>query len=223
MKVLVVAAHPDDEILGLGGTIARHTQGGDSVSVVIVAEGATSRREKNLVNTEILKNCALNAAKILGTEKPQFLGLPDQRLETVEFLDIVKKIEEFMEKVKPDVIYTHHGNDLNLDHRTVHQAVITAFRPIPGTTFNKIYGFETLSSTEWSTTSIGPRFCPNYYVDISQTLDIKTKALESYEVEMRPFPHPRSIEAVKNLGKVRGSAVGVVAAEAFETLLEINR
>jgi len=221
-SILVVAAHPDDELLGVGGTIARHVVSGDSVCVLVVGEGATSRVDGTLDKAEVLKEAARNAANILGTEPPVFLNLPDNKLDTIDFLDVVQRIENHTRNLSAEVIYTHHGGDLNIDHRIVHQAVITAFRPVPGSTVRKIYSFETLSSTEWSTPSMGPNFLPTHFVDITQTLNTKISALKSYEMELRNFPHPRSVEAVRSLAKVRGCCVGLLAAEAFQVILDID-
>jgi len=222
MKVLVIAAHPDDEILGCGGTLARHVMEGDEVNIVIVAEGATSRQDEGRENVTALRQAASDAAVALGAQPPVFLGLLDNRLDSVDLLDIVQAIEEQARSIQPEIIYTHHGSDLNLDHHVVNRAAITAFRPLPGHTIRAIYAYETLSSTEWGTGSTGPAFRPQHFVDITETLDTKMKALDCYQMEMRAFPHPRSNEAVTSLAKLRGSHAGVLAAEAFEVILEIR-
>jgi len=193
------------------------------VDKIIAAEGPTSRPDGSREEVENLKKSANEAAHVLGSEEPKFLGLPDNRLDSVDFLDVVQSIETLAREIEPEIVFTHHGGDLNLDHTIIHRAVVTAFRPLPKSPVRKIYGFETLSSTEWSTPSIGPKFNPNYFVDISQTIDLKLKALESYKSEMRQFPHPRSFEAVNHLAAVRGSQVGLSAAEAFEVILDINK
>jgi LmbE family N-acetylglucosaminyl deacetylase len=222
MNVLVVAAHPDDEVLGVGGTIARHSKAGDTVHILIVAEGATSRAEGSAEDVDRLIEAAKRAAETLGAEVPKLLGLPDNRLDTVALLDIIQPIEKVVRKISPEIVYTHHGNDLNLDHRIVHQATVTACRPLPGSSVRRLFGFEAPSSTEWSTQSLGPAFNPTHFVGIADTLDAKTAALECYEMEMRPFPHPRSTEAITALAQVRGSHAGLAAAEAFETILDIK-
>jgi len=222
MNVLVVAAHPDDEVLGCGGTIARHTQAGDTVHILIVAEGATSRVEGSTEDVVQLIDAANGAAEVLGAEKPKMLSLPDNRLDTVALLDVIQPIENVVREISPEVVYTHHGNDLNLDHRIVHQATVTACRPLPESTVCRMYGFEAPSSTEWSTQSMGPAFNPTHYVGIVDSLDAKVAALNCYDMEMRPFPHPRSIEAITALAKVRGSHCGLEAAEAFEVILDIR-
>ena len=223
MNILVIAAHPDDEILGVGGTIAWHAERGDNVKIVIIAEGATSRFKGTSEEVQNLKNSAKAAAQILGATEPQFFELPDNRLDSADFLDVVQMIEARTLDYEPEIIYTHHGGDLNIDHSIVHRAVLTAFRPLPGSSLRRICGFETLSSTEWSSLSIGPQFNPNHFVDISQMLELKLKALESYDSEMRQFPHPRSYETVNHLAHLRGSQSGLDAAEAFEIILDIRR
>lgn len=219
---MIIAAHPDDEVLGVGATAARHANNGDKVHVLIVSEGETSRARAKSKNVAVLRNAAIASAKVLGAEKPIFLGLPDNRLDSIDFLNIVQKIEERVLLIQPEIVYTHHGGDLNLDHQIVHRAVMTAFRPIPGSSVRKLFSFETLSSTEWSSLSIGPSFNPTHFVNITQTLDVKLAALNCYEMELRDYPHPRSIDAIKSLAKVRGSHVGVPAAEAFEVILDIT-
>ena len=222
MNVLIVAAHPDDEILGCGGTIARHATEGDDVHILIIAEGAKSRPEGSKDDVEQLTEAANHAAKATGAKAPRFLGLPDNRLDTVAMLDVIRPIEDIVRETVPEIVYTHHGNDLNIDHRIVHQTVVTACRPLPGSSVKRLYCFETVSSTEWATSSMGPAFNPVYFVGISDFLAAKNAALECYEMELRPFPHPRSIEAVTALARVRGSQAGLAVAEAFEVIFDIQ-
>ncbi|MGB0683991.1 MAG: PIG-L deacetylase family protein [Magnetovibrionaceae bacterium] len=222
MTVLVVAAHPDDEILGVGGTLAAHASAGETVNVLICAEGSTSRDEGSRDEVETLQEAARAAAKALGTNPPQFLGLPDNRLDRLDLLDVTKQIAAVVETCAPRLVYTHHGGDLNIDHRIVHQAVVTACRPLPGSSVGEILAFETASSTEWATTAIGEVFKPTAFKDISGTWNAKRKALEAYAAEMRPFPHARSIEAVEALAKLRGSQASMPMAEGFQVLLSLR-
>lgn len=224
--VLVAAAHPDDEILGCGGTLARHAAEGDAVHVLIVAEGATSRdarRDPNGRQPELvaLRAAATRAAAAIGAGTPHMLGLPDNRLDTLPLLDVTKPIEAVVEAVKPEIVYTHHAGDLNVDHRIVHQAVVTACRPLPGAPVRSIYAFETASSTEWQ--SGGEVFQPQRWVDIEPFLDRKLWALQAYEAEMRPFPHARSVEAIEALARMRGAAAGMQAAESFVVVRQLVR
>ena len=215
-KVLVVAAHPDDEVLGCGGTVARHVDEGDVVQILFMADGVTSRRLFNKHDLRKRNKAAYESCEILGTESPLFLGFPDNKMDTVALLDIVKKLEKVIDKTQPSVIYTHHDQDLNIDHRITHQAVITACRPQPKSYINEIYSFEILSSTEWNSPSAKNTFIPNRFVDISKSIERKIKALNAYQEEMREFPHSRSIETIKLLAKYRGSTVGMRAAESFK-------
>ena len=225
-SVLVVAAHPDDEILGCGGVLAAHASKGDTVHVLIVAEGATSRdcggdphaKELEVVG---LKSAASRAASVIGAEEPRMLGLPDNRLDSMPLLDVIKPIEAVVEAVMPQIVYTHYAGDLNVDHRIVHQAVVTACRPLPGSPVKALYAFETVSSTEWQTA--GEAFRPQRWVDIEPFLSLKLSALEAYEAEMRAFPHARSIDAVEALARVRGASAGLKAAECFMVVREVVR
>ena len=147
--------------------------------------------------------------------------MPDNRLDTLPLLDVVRCVETAIEELAPSVLYTHHGGDLNVDHRVAHQAVLTACRPLPGTGVRAVYCFETVSSTEWASPGDGPGFRPTRFVDIAQTLERKRQALACYEAELRAFPHARSLEGVEALARPRGAGVGVEAAAAFEVIREI--
>lgn len=220
-NILVIAAHPDDEVLGCGGTMARHIKMGDNVYSVILAEGITSRdkkRNREIHNSEfdILHSAARKANEILGVKQLKLLDFPDNRMDSLDRLEIVKSIEELIIEIKPNIIYTHHIGDVNIDHRRIHEAVVTAVRPIPGNhNVEELLYFETASSTEWMTSGSAPPFTPNWYVDIEDSLELKLEALEAYEYEMRAWPHARSIKALEYLARWRGANVGVQAAEAF--------
>ena len=228
MNVLVVAAHPDDEVLGCGGTIARHADNGDKVTILLAAEGATSRApQRNIQNykndLDSLAKSAQLSADILGASELIYLGLPDNRLDSLDLLDIVKYIEDVSSRVSPDLVYVHHSGDLNIDHRILNQAVITAFRPIPQSKDITLLSFEVSSSTEWQppSSSFSP-FCPNWFVDITEQWDRKLKALNIYEQEMRPWPHSRSVQSLEYLARLRGSHIGRQYAEAFTLLRHIT-
>lgn len=212
--VLVVAAHTDDEALGCGGTIAKHVAQGDCVYAVFLADGVSSRPDASEKELEKRNSAAEKAHKILGITKSFMLGLPDNRMDTVPLLDIVQKLERIVNNVQPQVVYTHHKGDLNIDHQITHQAALTACRPTPGSSVKEIYAFEVPSATEWNTPSTSP-FIPSVFVDISDHLDIKIQALLAYKFEMRVPPHSRSIENTKRLAEYRGSCVGVGAVEAM--------
>ena len=219
-KVIVVAAHPDDEVLGCGATIAKHVEKGDEVHILILAEGQTSRdvqrdQTKNIEVLNHLSEAAQAAANVLGVTTLTLKGFPDNRMDSVDLLDVVKVVEGFIKLHQPNILYTHHFGDLNIDHRITNQAVITASRPVPGSSIKTILFFEVPSSTEWQATSSSLQFTPNWFVDISDNLDKKIEALKKYEHEMRSWPFPRSLEAVRYLARWRGSCIGTEAAEAF--------
>jgi LmbE family N-acetylglucosaminyl deacetylase len=225
-SVLVVAAHPDDEVLGCGATMARHAEAGAAVRTFIVGEGATARSVDRVIasaqdEVSALRAAARSAATILGTQPPSFGGFADNRLDGVELLEIVKTVERIVAEFSPQVVYTHHGGDLNVDHRRVHDAVLTACRPLPGSAVRAIYSFEVLSSTGWMGASRELAFVPTRFVDVTATLARKLDALKAYSGEMRAFPHARSIEAVTALAQLRGATVGLAAAEAFQVEREI--
>jgi N-acetylglucosamine malate deacetylase 1 len=224
--VLVVAAHPDDEVLGCGGTAARLAREGHSVHIAIMAEGITSRHaqreEADARQLSRLHQQARAAAATLGAKDVVLFNLPDNRLDTVPLLEVVKLVEELIEKLKPEVIYTHHPGDLNVDHGVVHRAVLTATRPTAGHPVRELYAFEVPSSTEWAFQRLEPSFRPNVFVDVTTTLDMKLAAMACYDSENRDFPHPRSPEALRAIAIRWGSAVGCAAAEAFELIRSIR-
>ena len=213
-SILVVVAHADDEALGCGGTIARHVAEGDCVHLVVMADGATSRIEATNVNVEHRKAVMENAIKILGITEVFSLGLPDNRMDSIPLLEIVQDLEPIIQRISPSVIYTHHYGDLNIDHRQTYEAVMTACRPLPGSTVKEIYGFQVLSSTEWSAPQNTP-FLPNLFVNINEQLSIKIRALQAYGEEMCPVPHSRSVEHAEVLAQHSGYNIGIQAAEEF--------
>jgi LmbE family N-acetylglucosaminyl deacetylase len=231
MKILIIVAHPDDEILGMGGTILNHTKKGDDVTIVYLTTGIASRRSSNYNNSPSyklsknesikikkqileLQNDAKNSSKILGVKKTIFFDYPDNELDTVPLLKIIKTIEEIVSSIMPDRIYTSHFADLNVDHRTVFEAILTACRPT-GLPVKEIICFEILSSTEWT---FSYDFKPNYFINIEKELASKIKAMKIYKNEIRKFPHPRSIENIKISAKRWGTVCGFNAAEAFQII-----
>lgn len=217
-SILIFAAHPDDEVLGCGGTIAKLTSEGAIINVAFLADGIFSRIGDSALQQKELsarRNAAQKACNILGVNSVFFGEFPDNRMDTIALLDIIKTIETLIDKYKPDTVFTHHAGDLNIDHRRTHEAVFTACRPQPGNLVNKLLSFEVSSSTEWQLAGNTPVFSPNWFVDISSTLDRKLSALDAYLVELRDWPHPRSLQAVEYLARWRGATVGVEAAEAF--------
>lgn len=228
--ILVVAAHPDDEVLGIGGTmhrlIKRH---GCTVRVVILGEGITSRsdaRDLNKWKTE-LETHRLNidaAQNCIGYESVGVYDFPDNRFDTVALLDIIKVVEKEKQGFDPEIVFTHHGGDLNIDHQKTFEAVITACRPMAHEHIKHIITFETMSGTEWRASSDPYQFVPNWFVEISEeNLAAKCKAMESYEFEKRAYPHPRSPEALRVRAQMWGVANGVMFAEAFQIIRSIEK
>lgn len=225
--ILVVAAHPDDEVLGCGASIAKWTASGDIVHILIMAEGQTSRETSKKRNTKIkelseLIESAEQAGKVLGVTSVNFLNLPDNRMDSLNLLDVTKAVEKVIEELKPQIVITHHSGDLNIDHRITHEAVMTACRPQPGHSVRRLLAFEVVSSTEWQSIGSYATFQPNWFENVRETIDLKLTALSMYKSEMRNWPHPRSLVNITNLSKFRGSSVGFEAAEAFMLIRELK-
>ena len=236
MKILIIAAHPDDEILGMGGTIRKYVKNDHQVKIVIMATGIFARRSENYQNStryqtnqitsksmekelHDLRKDAEKASRLLGVADIEFLDFPDNEMDSVSLLKIVKTIEKEISIVKPDKIYTHHYNDLNIDHRVIFNATLTACRPVDSVV-KEIIAFEVLSSTEWNYPA---KFNPNYFVNIKTQLSAKIKAMQAYKNEIRDFPHPRSVENLRNVAERWGSVSGNTAAEAFEIIRKIEQ
>ena len=222
-RILIVAAHPDDEVLGCGGTVARLSMEGSDIYTIILGEGVTSRnRKRDLTKRENeiaeLKKQAENANKVLGVKKVYTFNFPDNRFDTVPLLDIIKTIEEIKDDIKPDIVFTHHLGDLNIDHQVTFKAVMAACRPTIDESVKEIYSFEIPSSTEWNAPSSLTYFMPDYFVDVNKSLEIKINALKEYKTELRDFPHPRSLKAVELNAKQWGVKMGFEAAEAYKTI-----
>jgi N-acetylglucosamine malate deacetylase 1 len=224
-KVLVVAAHPDDEALGCGGTMALHAERGHAVQAVFLADGvgarSAGRPTPHAVN--LRRTAAARASKALGAMAPEFLDFPDNQLDTVPRLSIITEIERIAAAFRPSIVYTHHGGDLNIDHRICHEAVMTAFRPVPGQRVRCILSFEVPSSTSWGSPAGNRPFVPNRFCDIGKTMKAKMRALLEYRAELRPYPHARSARAVEILARHRGSDSGFEMAEAFVVERELMK
>lgn len=226
MRYLVIAAHPDDEVLGCGGTIARLIQEGNEIFLAILGEGVTSRyarreeAEKRLL--EVLQEKTRHVAAILGVKDVFLYNLPDNQFDTVPMLNIVKIIEELVCKLRPEVIYTQHGGDLNIDHTITFRATLTATRPMVDCPVKELYTYEVPSSTEWTFQRLEPVFRPNVFVDISATIDEKIQAMQKYDLEAREYPHPRSPEALRAIARRCGSVIGFECAEAFELIRSVR-
>ena len=222
-KVLIFAAHPDDEVLGCGGTIAYHRKKGHKVGVCYLSEGVSSRFDFNKKSQwenekKLRKNMALKAAAILDFEIIKFLDLPNLRMEDQSSLELVKIVMTIINSYCPDIVYVNFLGDLNTDHQVTFKAVFTALRPHSNKNVRIVRCYEVLSSTEWAANINEPSFKPDTYVDISKFVNKKMEGICAYQKEMRTFPHPRSQEVIKSLMRYRGSQVGFKYAEAFVTI-----
>ncbi len=223
-RLLVVAAHPDDEILGCGGTVARLVDEGYEAYSLVLGEGITSRddkrdQEKRAEDIKQLKKQISRANKIVGIKEVFTHEFPDNRFDTLPLLDIVKVIEKLKNQIRPDLIFTHFEKDLNIDHRITYQAVVTATRPLPREPVRCIYSFEILSSTEWNWPL---SFSPDVFFNIEKGINKKIEAMREYKSELRDFPHPRSLKGIKLNAEYRGMLTGLKYAEAFKLVRAIS-
>lgn len=221
-RILTVAAHPDDEVLGCGAAMARHAAEGDEVYIAILGEGATSRVDKreaaDMERVLALEHDARRAAAVMGAKEVFFSGFPDNRFDSLPLLEVVKAVEKLVSDLSPEIIYTHHGGDLNVDHQVTFRAVLTATRPKPGFPVRETLAFEVPSATEWSFGRLPPPFRPDVFLDVAGHLEKKLKALSCYPSELCEFPHPRSLKAVEAAAVRWGSVAGFHAAEPFELI-----
>lgn len=220
MRVLVLAAHPDDEVLGCGGTVARLAAEGHTVNTVIFCENSTVRYGDGMARK--IEDMALNCARVLGVEEPVLLGMPDQKLDTYSALEMAQVVEGVINDFQPEMVFTHHGGDINEDHQVLFEATMVATRPLPNRTVRTVLTYETISSTEWGVSNYHSSFKPNVFYNISDTLGRKLEAFGVYTSEVRPFPHPRSLEAIEVRAKDWGSRVGLPAAEPFQLIRTLN-
>jgi LmbE family N-acetylglucosaminyl deacetylase len=218
-KILVVAAHPDDETLGCGATIAKEISDGAEVCFLILGEGLNARGKHSENEFGKLENNAKKAIEILGAKKLVMKKFPDNSFDSVPLLDIIKEVEKTIDEFQPDAVFTHSNTDRNVDHKLTCEAVKTACRPMKGSSVKVLLSFEVPSSTEWGLDKRSV-FSPNYFVDVSETIGKKLEAMSAYEDELREFPHPRSLEYIEALAKVRGGQSGYNAAEAFELIYQ---
>lgn len=221
-RVAAIFAHPDDEVLGAGASLARFADRGHEVRILILATGIAARGEATAAEIEALRDQGRRAAQVLGAAEIRFADFPDNRMDTVPLLEVIETIAAFLGGTLPDTVFTHHGGDLNIDHRIVHQATVTACRPLPGTPSHDIVACEVNSSTEWATPPLAP-FEPGVFVDVAATIERKIEALACYEGELRPWPHPRSLDGVRALARWRGAQCGAEAAEAFALIRRVSR
>ncbi|CAN1499465.1 thiol_BshB1, bacillithiol biosynthesis deacetylase BshB1 [Burkholderiaceae bacterium] len=221
--VLVIVAHTDDETIGIGGAIAKHVESGDTVYGISMTNGVGARDGNNLSKIKSRYQASENAGKILGLTWLDNGNYPDNLMDTIPLIDVIKFIEKIKSKITPEIIYTHTSADLNIDHQIVSRATLTAFRPEPNEVWSEIRAFEVASSTDYGHRSITNLFAPNLFVDVTKTWNKKLAALKEYQSEIREQPHSRSIVGIENLAKHRGNQVGVYYAEAFEIIRKIER
>ena len=224
MNILVIAAHPDDEVYGMGGTIAKRSEVGDEVHVLIVTDGCTAQYRNDPRLPELLAQKRLEAQRanrILGVKQVHFGDLPDMRLDTVPHVEVNQLIEETVDAVAPDVVYTHFYGDVNLDHQMVYRSTLVAVRPVQGQTVRELYCYRVPSSTEWNPQLSHTAFLPNVMVDITDYAARKEAALLAYQTEARAYPHPRSAQYVRETDRVCGLQWGIGSSEAFMLLRKI--
>lgn len=225
-RVLVVAAHPDDELLGLGGTLKKRVISGDEVFCIILGEGQTSRSSvEHSENHDLVNQLHLNARKageVIGFSSMEFFNFPDNRFDQIALLEIIQSLEKYLKKLRPEVVYAHHQGDRNIDHRISVEAVLTACRPIGDYSVKEIYAFETPSSTEWGFSKSKGIFYPNLFEDITDTIQDKLEAMSYYTSELNDFPHPRSLKALEIIAQRWGTVIGKRYAEAFEVIRHIR-
>lgn len=221
-----IVAHPDDEIIGLGGTLYKHTKQGDTVHVLILGDGKSSRKDqykplqqrtKDLSQEETRK-----ALKTLNIRHFYKENLPDNRFDSLQLLEIVKTISKYMKKISPSIVYTHHYGDMNIDHQKCSEAVMICCRPIENNSVEEVRMFETLSSTEMAGFEAKNLFLPNLFVDIHEELQAKIDAMACYKSELHDFPHPRSLKAIEYNAHLWGAKNNLIAAEAFHIFRSVK-
>jgi LmbE family N-acetylglucosaminyl deacetylase len=218
-NILVVAAHPDDEVIGAGGTIAAHAARGDRVFIAILTEGASVQFPGEDDKISLKKRQAQQAAEVLGAREVFSGDFPDQRLDVTPLLEVNRFVERVAREVEPHIIYTHHYADLNSDHRIAYEAAAVAARPYSLPSFERLlcYSVDTLTHAGRGAQQF------NVYSDITETLELKLKAMQVYETEVRAYPHPRSLEAMRYTALRNGAVVGLRAAEVFQAVLEVRK
>lgn len=224
-KVLVIAAHPDDEVLGMGGTIAKMVKAGCFVDVLIVTDGSSAQYRDSDYLAEIIeakKKETRNCADVLGVRDIYYGELPDMKLDTTPHIRINQVIEDVIDKIQPDAVFTHFWGDVNCDHKNVYKSTLVAVRPVMGQVVKELYCYRVPSSTEWTPNKADTMFMPNYFVDIEKYAEQKYKAFARYSTELREYPHPRSVQYLRENDKVVGLRVGLLAAEEFVLLRKLD-
>lgn len=224
-KVLVIAAHPDDEVLGMGGTIAKMTAEGAEVHLLIVTDGSTSQYKDNPKLLEIIeekKTETLNSSGILGIASINYGNLPDMKLDAIPHIQINQVIEHYVSMLQPDTVFTHFWGDVNSDHQNVYKSTLVAVRPVMGQVVRQLLCYKVPSSTEWTPNKPDTMFTPNIFVDIEQFAEQKYQAFAQYSTELREYPHPRSLKYLRETDISNGLQVGLRCAEQFMLLRKID-
>jgi len=224
-RVLIIAAHPDDEVLGMGGTIAKLVKEGNVVDVLIVTDGSSSQYRDSDHLAEIIeakKKETRNCADVLGIRDIYYGELPDMKLDTTPHIRINRVIEDVIDKVQPDSVFTHFWGDVNCDHQNVYKSTLVAVRPVLGQVVRELYCYRVPSSTEWTPNKADTMFMSNYFVDIQEFTEQKYNAFACYSTELRDYPHPRSVQYLRENDKVVGLRVGMFAAEEFVLLRKLD-
>tara|TARA_B110000444_G_C18702892_1_gene529842 strand:- start:252 stop:941 length:690 start_codon:yes stop_codon:yes gene_type:complete len=222
-RVLIIVAHTDDESFGCGGFIKKLSLNKNNVKAISFTNGIGARSNQKLRSIQERKNSSINAAKILGFKWLAQYDYPDNELDKISLLEITKIIENHKKKFKPQIVLTHNFSDLNIDHRKIAEATLTAFRPEPKEKLEQLITFEVPSSTDFRLLRNKKNFMPNYFVDIEKSITTKIKAINCYKKELKPYPHSRSILGIKNLNKLRGNQSGLKYSEAFEIIRKIDK
>lgn len=224
-KVLVIAAHPDDEVLGMGGSIAKLTKEGNEVNVLIVTDGSSSQYRDSADLQKIIddkKKETWACAQVMGVKNVYYGEQPDMRLDTTPHIQINQVIEYAIDQLQPDVVYTHFWGDVNMDHQNVYKSTLVAVRPVMGQVVKELYCYRVPSSTEWTPNKADTMFMPNVFVDITEVAEQKYEAFSKYSTEIRNYPHPRSVQYLRETDKAAGLRVGLLCAEEFVLLRKID-
>ena len=219
MKVLMISAHPDDEVIGAGGTIARHVDHGDEVYWCVVTQAYSPPWSKEYLETA--RQQVYDVKKVLGIQEVFFCGFPTVKLNTIPYMEISSALQGIVDKVRPEVVYTTPGNDINLDHRIVYECTLVATRPLPGNSIQRLLSYEIGAGSRQGLISGDGGSVPNVFVDISGYMEKKLEAMLCYESELQEYPHPRSLKGLRIVAEERGLGMGLEAAEAFRLVRQV--
>jgi N-acetylglucosamine malate deacetylase 1 len=218
MRVLVISAHPDDETIGAGGTLARHVAYGDDVYWCVVTQAYPPQWSEAVI-AEAARQVN-EVQHVLGFRQVFRLGFPTVKLNTVPYIDLSSALQRVIDDVRPEVVYTLSADDINLDHRIVYNSTLVAARPLPGSSIKRLLCYEIAPTARFGLPAGSHGFVANVFVDIADYLDRKLEAMACYKTELHEFPHPRSLQGLRLLAEERGLSVGLRAAECFQLIRE---